>query len=118
MPDPVDPVDTKPAIDKLCAEKSCKAENAELAKCAARIKAKGHGTCEPWYLDFQKCVDACVRGRLARNCSTRHVQPLTPEWRQAASFMLTYSVLLTPTPPFFFSFSFSQAAPKLFATLK
>lgn len=50
----------RPAIDKLC-EKSCKTETAELAKCTARIKAKGSGSCEPWYFDLQKCIDACVR---------------------------------------------------------
>jgi len=58
-----DPVDTKPAIDKLC-EKSCKTETAELAKCTARIKAKGSGSCEPWYFDLQKCIDACAAPKI------------------------------------------------------
>ena len=28
--------------------------------CVARIEAKGHGECEPYYFDFLKCVDKHV----------------------------------------------------------
>lgn len=129
-----DPVDTKPGIDKLC-EKSCKTEAAELTKCAARIKAKGQGTCEPWYLDFQKCVDACVRffccgasccllpapgaclcalARARSACRgggpTRVARPLAfPPRRQRRVPSPPATPLARPT---------AQAAPKVFATIK
>ena len=55
-------VDPKPKVDASC-HKSCTREFSEYEKCKERIKAKGTGVCEAWHFDYQKCIDACVRGR-------------------------------------------------------
>lgn len=39
------------------AKGSCKAPFAAYEACIERIKAKGHGECEPYYFDYLKCVD-------------------------------------------------------------
>jgi len=55
-----DPVDNKAKIEADC-HKPCGNEWKAYEACAARIKAKGDGTCEPWSFDYIKCVDKCVR---------------------------------------------------------
>jgi hypothetical protein len=105
-------VDPKPKVDASC-HKSCTREFSEYEKCKERIKAKGTGVCEAWHFDYQKCIDACVRGGralaacccflpLARLCASVHVTLTNPR-----------------APPFFSQRTLArQAAPKLFSLLK
>ncbi len=55
-------MDPKPKVDASC-HKSCLREFSEYEKCKERIKAKGTGSCEPWFFDYQKCIDKCVSSR-------------------------------------------------------
>jgi len=99
-------------------------------KCAERIKAKGHGTCEPWSFDYIKCVDKCVRRRVGEGGSaaaaggrrrraaaggTRAHANARANARTRVSAHGTARHLASRTsllpPP-------AQAAPKIFATLK
>jgi hypothetical protein len=54
-----EPVDPKPQIEKDC-HPSCKKEWTEYEMCKDRIAAKGTGNCEPWAMDYWRCIDKCV----------------------------------------------------------
>lgn len=95
-------------------------------KCIPRIQAKGEGTCEPWYFDYIKCVDKCVRllcrarcagaggvalaaRRCARDgCRCARYTPRVNDTDATRSPMLQHAHTLFPP----------QAAGKIFATLK
>jgi hypothetical protein len=60
-------------MEEKC-HKPCKKEWSAYEKCQERIKAKGHGSCEPWTFDYWKCIDKCVSGcapRRAFACAGR-----------------------------------------------
>jgi hypothetical protein len=69
-----EPVDPKPALEKLCHE-PCKALWDNYKACADRVAKKGDGDCSPWYFDYWKCVDKCVSAagssgnRSSANCT-------------------------------------------------
>lgn len=58
-----EPVDPKPALEKLCHE-PCKPLWEDYKACGTRIAKKGDGECSAWYFDYWKCVDKCVAPKL------------------------------------------------------
>ena len=53
-------MDPKPALEKAC-HTPCVPLWDNYKKCEGRVTAKGDGDCSPWYFDYWKCVDKCVR---------------------------------------------------------
>ena len=49
-----------PKMKKDC-EPKCASTFAHYLACVDRITAKGSGDCEPYYFDYLKCIDKCVR---------------------------------------------------------
>ena len=62
-------MDPKPALEKAC-HTPCVPLWDNYKKCEERVTAKGDGDCSPWYFDYWKCVDKCVRAKGAG--SRRH----------------------------------------------
>jgi ubiquinol-cytochrome c reductase subunit 6 len=103
-----DPVCVKPKLEEKC-HKPCKKQWTEIEKCQERVKAKGHGSCEPWNFDYWKCIDACV------SCPGGHWESMAGAAPAAA---LQPGLSHTSHPPSPSLSSLWQAAPKLFAALK
>lgn len=59
-----EPVDPKPQAEKEC-HASCTKQWSQYEACKERIAKKaGGGTCEPWAMDYWRCVDKCAAGKI------------------------------------------------------
>eukprot|EP00640_Fibrocapsa_japonica_P008339 CAMPEP_0113933670 /NCGR_PEP_ID=MMETSP1339-20121228/926_1 /TAXON_ID=94617 /ORGANISM="Fibrocapsa japonica" /LENGTH=67 /DNA_ID=CAMNT_0000935077 /DNA_START=76 /DNA_END=279 /DNA_ORIENTATION=- /assembly_acc=CAM_ASM_000762 len=53
-----EPVDKIPELREAC-KPTCKSDWDNYRACISRVEKKGYGNCEPWYLDYLKCMDKC-----------------------------------------------------------